>query len=289
MACHLARFRARLEDAHGTDAGRWIVPITDPGSALDAEASDRGYRTVVHGQPDVGGRFSALTPFGLLPAALLGIDLDRHLAAARRELGRHVRPTRTRTARRRSAPRWRPPRQRTRQAGAGAARRLESFGAWIEQLVAESTGKHGRGILPVLDEVLDPAHLDHDRLVVALGDHPGLEDLVRAGHPVVQLPWTGPDQLAGEVVRWEFATAVAGAMLGLNPFDQPDVAAAKAATERVLADGEDLPPTDDPTDVLAGVQPGDYVALLGFVTRAGTTTASSRRPRTGCGTGSAPR
>jgi hypothetical protein len=86
MACHLARFRARLEDAHGTDAGRWIVPITDPGSALDAEATDRGYRTVVHGQPDVGGRFSALTPFGLLPAALLGMDLDRHLAAARREL-----------------------------------------------------------------------------------------------------------------------------------------------------------------------------------------------------------
>jgi glucose-6-phosphate isomerase len=270
MACHLARFRARLEDVHGTDAGRWIVPITDPGSALDAEATDRGYRTVVHGQPDVGGRFSALTPFGLLPAALLGMDLDRHLAAARRELvaARSIDPDENSAA-------------ALGATMATAARNgrdklalvlpdgLESFGAWIEQLVAESTGKHGRGILPVLDDVLDPEHLGHDRLVVALGDHPGLEDLVRAGHPVVQLPWSGPEQLAGEVVRWEFATAVAGAMLGLNPFDQPDVASAKAASERVLADGEDLPPTDDPTDVLAGVQPGDYVALLGFVTPGG--------------------
>jgi hypothetical protein len=121
----------------------------------------------------------------------------------------------------------------------------------------------------VLGEAPDPARLGGDRLVVALGDHGGLEELARAGHPVVQLPWTGPDQLAGEVVRWEFATAVAGALLDLNPFDQPDVQAAKSATERVLAEGEDLPPTDDPTDLLAGVQDGDYVALLGFVTPGG--------------------
>jgi glucose-6-phosphate isomerase len=271
MACHLARFRERLVDAHGeAGAGRWIVPITDPGSALDAEAKDRGYRAVVHGQPDVGGRFSALTPFGLLPAALLGLDLRGHLASAVTALAaaRSTDPDENAAA-------------ALGAAVAAAARsgrdkltlllppEIETFGLWVEQLVAESTGKHGVGILPVLGEAPDPARLGGDRLVVALGDHGGLEELARAGHPVVQLPWTGPDQLAGEVVRWEFATAVAGALLDLNPFDQPDVQAAKSATERVLAEGEDLPPTDDPTDLLAGVQDGDYVALLGFVTPGG--------------------
>jgi glucose-6-phosphate isomerase len=271
MACHLARFRERLVDAHGeAGAGRWIVPITDPGSALDAEAADRGYRASVHGQPDVGGRFSALTPFGLLPAAFLGLDVRHHLASARQELAaaRSTDPDENTAAALGAA-----------MATAARAGRdkltlllpsgLESFGLWVEQLVAESTGKHGQGILPVLGEAADPATLGQDRLVVALGEHDGLEELVRAGHPVVQLPWQGTDQLAGEVVRWEFATAVAGALLGLNPFDQPDVQAAKSATERVLREGEDLPPTDDPTDLLAGVQETDYVALLGFVTPGG--------------------
>jgi transaldolase / glucose-6-phosphate isomerase len=271
MACHLARFRERLVDAHGeADAGRWILPITDPGSALDAEAADRGYRASVHGQPDVGGRFSALTPFGLFPAALLGLDLRRHLAAARDELAstRSTEPDENTAA-------------ALGAAIATAARsgrdkltlllpaELESLGSWIEQLVAESTGKHGVGVLPVLGEPADASLLGQDRLVVAIGEHDGLEDLARAGHPVVTLPWNGPDQLAGEVVRWEFATAVAGALLGINPFDQPDVQAAKTATDQVLRDGDDLPPTDDPTDLLAGVQETDYVALLGFVTPGG--------------------
>jgi glucose-6-phosphate isomerase len=271
MACHLARFRERLVDAHGAaGAGRWIVPITDPGSALDAEASDRGYRTVVHGHPDVGGRFSALTPFGLFPAALLGLDLDGHLAAADAQLrtARSTDPEENAAAALGAA-----------MAAAARAGRdkltlllpaeVSTFGLWVEQLVAESTGKHGLGILPVLEDRPDPDRLGPDRLVVALGDHDGLEELARAGHPVVQLPWGGPAQLPGEVVRWEFATAVAGALLGLNPFDQPDVASAKKATERVLADGEDLPPTDVPTDVLAGLGDGDYVALLAFVTPRG--------------------
>jgi glucose-6-phosphate isomerase len=271
MACHLARFRARLEDAHGpSGAGRWIVPVTDPGSALDAEATDRGYRTVVHGQDDVGGRFSALTPFGLLPAALLGLDLREHLASARDalETARSTDPDVNAAA-------------ALGATIATAARNgydkltlllppeVATFGLWVEQLVAESTGKHGTGVLPVLGESTDPGLLGPDRLVVALGGHDGLEELARAGHPVVHLPWSGPEQLAGEVVRWEFATAVAGALLGLNPFDQPDVAAAKAATDRVLQQDEALPPTDDPTDLLAGVQERDYVALLGFVTPGG--------------------
>jgi transaldolase / glucose-6-phosphate isomerase len=102
MACHLDRFLERLHDAHGDAAGRFVVPITDPGSQLDARASDEGFRASVHGQPDVGGRYSALTPFGLFPAVLLGLDVTAHLAAAEGELltaGHDARPQRGRGAR----------------------------------------------------------------------------------------------------------------------------------------------------------------------------------------------
>ncbi|MFA9445893.1 glucose-6-phosphate isomerase [Egicoccus sp. AB-alg6-2] len=271
MACHLARFRQRLEEVHGAGAGDHIVPITDPGSALEREAREQGYRTVVHGQPDVGGRFSALTPFGLLPAALLGIDLDEHLAPARNELA----------AARSSDPESNGP--AVLGATLAAAHRagrdklvlvlpeeVRTFGLWVEQLVAESTGKGGMGVLPVLEADLDGMDAwGDDRLVVVLGETPDAETIARAGHPVVQLPWSGPGQLAGEVVRWEFATAVAGALLGINPFDQPDVQSAKTATDRVLDTGEDVPPAGDPDDVLGDVVAGDYVALLGFVTPGG--------------------
>jgi glucose-6-phosphate isomerase len=265
---HLDRFLARLRDAHGSgDAGRFVLPITDPGSQLDARASSDHFRGVVHGQPDVGGRFSALTPFGLLPAALLGIDLDRHLAAARSSLA--------------AAAATDPEINGPVALGAvmAAAFRsgrdkltlllpdeVQSLGLWIEQLVAESTGKHGVGIVPVLGETPDNATFADDRLVVSLGAHPSLDGLAAAGVPVLELPWEGRDQLAGEVVRFEVATAIAGALLGINPFDQPDVAAAKAATNRVLESGGDLPPTEDPGDVLGQVGPGDYIGLLGFVT-----------------------
>ncbi|GGI08370.1 glucose-6-phosphate isomerase [Egicoccus halophilus] len=272
MACHLARFRERLVDVHtAAGAGRHILPITDPGSALEREASERGYRAVVHGQPDVGGRFSALTPFGLLPAALLGVDLDAHLAPAREQLA----------AARSQDPSVNSP--AVLGATIAAAHRagrdklvlvlpdeVATFGLWVEQLVAESTGKQGVGVLPVLDaDLADADRWGDDRLVVVLGASPAAEAVARAGHPVVQLPWSGPEQLAGEVVRWEVATAVAGALLGINPFDQPDVQSAKTATDRVLSSGEDLPPTGNADEVLADVAAGDYVALLGFVTPGG--------------------
>ncbi len=233
---HLARFTARLEDAHGDGAARHLIAITDPGSDLDALATEAGYRAVVHGQPDVGGRFSALTPFGLLPAAILGLDLDAHLAPAASLLAL------ARTEDQANTP------VVLGAVLAAAAQRgrdkltlllpdeVVSFGTWVEQLVAESTGKHGVGIVPVLDEDAEKlvGRLGEDRLIVALGDRPGTDDLAAAGAPVVQLPWDGPQQLAAEVVRWEVATAVAGALLGVNPFDQPDVQSAKAATAQVL-------------------------------------------------------
>ncbi|WP_052668224.1 hypothetical protein [Nitriliruptor alkaliphilus] len=273
---HLARFRARLRDTHGDAAPRYLIAITDPGSDLDAEAVDAGFRAVVHGQPDVGGRFSALTPFGLLPAAILGLDLEAHLAPAA-ELLEAVSSTD-------------PDRNTPVVLGAvlaAAARRgrdkltlllpdeVAAFGGWVEQLVAESTGKHGMGIVPVLDE--DAAtlvdRLGDDRLVVALGDRKHSDGLAAAGAPVVQLPWDGPGQLGAEVVRWEVATAIAGALLGLNPFDQPDVQSAKAATSAVLAaaGGGDvsLPETGEAAEVLGAVEPGGYLGLLAFVTPGG--------------------
>ncbi len=270
MSAHLARYHARLVDVHGPAASRFVVPITDPGSPLDARAADEGFRAVAYGDPDVGGRFSALTAFGLLPAALLGIDLTDHLAPAREQLA----------AAASTDPATNAPAVLGATLAAAAStghdkltlllpREVAAFGGWIEQLIAESTGKGGAGILPVLDEPADPARFGRDRIVVAQGEHPGLDACADAGHPVVSLPWTGREQLAGEVVRWEVATAIAGALLGINPFDQPDVAAAKHATESVLASGEDLPPTEDPGATLARLQDGGYLAILAFVTPGG--------------------
>ena len=266
MACHLDRFWQRLVDVHGSAAGNFVVPITDPGSALGARAADEGFRAVVDGQPDVGGRFSALSPFGLFPAALLGMDVERHVAAAAEQL-----EAAASTDKQVNAP------VVLGATMAAAARQgrdkltlllpdeVAAFGLWIEQLVAESTGKHGVGITPVVGETPDNATFGDDRLVVAIGEHAGVEQLVGAGVPVVQVPWSGRDQISGEVVRFEVATAIAGALLDINPFDQPDVAAAKAATARMLETGEDLPPTSSAADLLESAKPGDFVALLGFV------------------------
>jgi hypothetical protein len=279
---HLARFTERLRDVHGDEAQRWLIAITDPGSELDAFAVDTGFRAVVHGQPDVGGRYSALTPFGLLPAALLGVDLEDHLAPAAAVL---------------DATASTDPEINTGAvlgaAMAVAARRgrdkltlvlpeeIAAFGGWVEQLVAESTGKDGIGIVPVIDETTSTSaagcglgdlvgRIGEDRLVVAFGDHEGAEELAAAGTPVVQLPWDGPQQLSAEVARFEVATAVAGALLGVNPFDQPDVQAAKVATGELLRDGANgLPATGSPSEVLTSLAPGDYLALLGFVTPRG--------------------
>ncbi|MFP4311962.1 MAG: glucose-6-phosphate isomerase [Nitriliruptoraceae bacterium] len=274
---HLDRFEARLREVHGDDAARYVLPITDPGSSLAERAEERGYRGPAFGQLDVGGRFSALTPFGLLPATLLGLDVVEHVQGAL-EMLEVARST---------------------DAGVNAPAVLgavlaagvrtgrdkltlllpddaASFEVWIEQLVAESIGKHGVGIVPVLGETPANAHFGEDRLVVALGEHLEIAELLAARIPVVQLPWHGPSQLSAEVVRWEFATAVVGALVDMNPFDQPDVQAAKTATARVLASGEDLPPATTPDEVLATVTAGDFLGLLAFVTPGGEDEARVR-------------
>jgi hypothetical protein len=146
---------------------------------------------------------------------------------------------------------------------------LASFGDWVEQLLAESTGKQGKGIVPIVGEpAAPPSSYGADRLFVAIGDHSDLAGLEAAGHAVVRLPYEGKQRLGAEFFRWEFATAVAGHMLGINPFDQPDVQSAKDATSRILEPGTTQPAqTPALNQVLSTVRPGDYIAVLAYLPR----------------------
>ena len=243
-------FLERLREAVGPDrASAHFAAITDPGSALEETAGARGFRQVWSGRPDVGGRFSVLSSFGLVPAAACGVDVPAFLASAGRMAGR-CGP---------DVPAGGNPGVRLGLAlGVAAAvgrdkttlvlpSSMRALGAWLEQLLAESTGKAGRGVIPVVDEEPGPlSAYGGDRLFVHLrvaddpepGQDAVLAALADAGHPVVTLPVPGRDALAGEFFRWELATAVCGAALGVNPFDQPDVEAAKrAARARTAARG----------------------------------------------------
>lgn len=261
---HLEFFWDRVGDpAH-------FAVVTDPGSELGALARERGFRHVFENRPDIGGRYSALSYFGLAPAALAGLDW---IALARGAVD--------------VAPQLQSP-DPERNVGLllGAALaaavqvgrdkvtllidpRIDSFGLWLEQLLAESTGKQGTGVIPVADEPLGPVDVyGDDRFFVAIGDveHPvGLEALADAGHPVLALDLDGPLDLGAQCLTWEVATALCGAVLAINPFDQPNVAEAKAATNDVLASGNvDLPATTL-DQVLDQVAPGDYLSLQAYI------------------------
>lgn len=269
-------FTARAETRF--DAGRQLVAITDPGTPLARRAAERGYRDVLENPADIGGRFSALSLFGAAPAALVGADIERlwqgatrmleacgpgllagdnpaaQLAAFIGGLARNGRDKLTLLA---------PP-------------ELSALCDWIEQLIAESTGKQGRGVIPVVGEPAGPPEVyGEDRAFVALcprGESPvDLDGLAAAAQPVLALDVGGPEDLGAELVRWEIATALLGALLGVNPFDEPDVADAKANTRAVLeqlAAGEPLaspePAAAEDAAVerlLASLRPGDYVSL----------------------------
>jgi glucose-6-phosphate isomerase len=229
-------FWAVAEGAIGKDAGQHFVAITDPGTVLETLAARRGYRRTFINPPDIGGRYSALSLFGLVPAALLGRDLSALTASA------------TRMA---DACRLEGPENpglalgafMAAQAEAGrdkltvlSSPALSAFGAWIEQLVAESTGKLGQGVLPVVGEPIGPVReYGNDRAFVVIGAGDAdpatrfARDAERAGHPVLTID-TAPGDLGAEFFRWEFATAAAGAFLGVNPFDEPNVREAKTRT-----------------------------------------------------------
>ena len=279
---------AAVKTARGDQAGRSFIAITDPGTSLEKLAGTRGYRRVFLNPPDIGGRYSALSYFGLVPAALLGADLRSILAAAANEAATLE--------------------QATPVGGSGVALgaalgelalagrdkvtlvldpRITALGSWIEQLLAESTGKDGRGLIPVADEPLGaPESYCADRVFVEVpvqATHPdtatSLRRLEDAGHPVLRWTWPSIAELGAEFVRWEIATATAGAVLGVDPFDEPNVAEAKEATratlDRLLAAGgaperSHERATGGPADLavlLERARPGDYFAILAYLHR----------------------
>ncbi len=246
----LAHFWQLVHEAHGrgpeAEVGEHFVAITDPGKSLEAFPRSGAFRSVFLNPEDVGGRYSALTYVGMVPAALLGLELDELMRGAR------LMAERCRATDETNPGIW------LGAALAALARAgrdkltfviepsLVAFGAWAEQLIAESTGKQGTGIVPVDGEPLgEPAVYGTDRVFLRLGrassrDWRGATDaaldaLSEHGHPVIDLLLEGGEWLGGEFFRWEFATAVAGAALGIDPFDEPNVTESKDNTRRVLA------------------------------------------------------
>jgi transaldolase/glucose-6-phosphate isomerase len=242
--------------------GQNWAAITDPGSSLEELAREREFRAIFPGEPTIGGRYSALSPFGMVPAALMGIDLVRLLERALEmveacrlaegnpglELGTAL------------GEGWREGRDKV------CFEDVNGFGLWVEQLIAESTGKDGKGLVPAPGEPADgPDRQEHE----------------------VRLP--DPYELGQEFFRWEFAVAVAGSILGINPFDQPDVQAAKDRTTAVLEGGDvELEPEGSPDELFAQAREGDYVCIQAFVdpTPANEETvlalAARAREATGC-------
>jgi transaldolase/glucose-6-phosphate isomerase len=304
-------FFERISEAVGADqVGSRFIAITDPGSQLDQLAQQEQFRHVFYGSPSIGGRYSALSNFGMVPAALMGLGAVRFLERAQAmeracsvevvaenpgvrlgvalgELAKHGRDKVTLIA---SPPLW-------------------DLGAWLEQLLAESTGKVGKGLIPVDREALGaPEVYGSDRVFVYVRltaapdaeQDAAVEALERAGQAVIRIPVADVEALGQEFYRWEVATAVAGAVLGINPFDQPDVEASKVVTRELTTAYEAtgaLPPETplweadgvalyaDPRNAAAfteaagrdmslvnvlrmhlqRVQPGDYVALLAYL------------------------
>ncbi len=293
-----AVFRAWVDEClGGPAAGSRFVAITDPGTPLEEMRRTENMRTALSAPPDVGGRFSALTAFGLMPATLVGIDVPRLLAHAS-GMDRTCRtPGEGNPAA--SLATWIADAHATgrNKLTIATSTRYESFALWVEQLIAESTGKRGTGIVPVPETAMrTPTGFGQDRAVVVMGgveeDELGVwaETVRGEGHPVYRIELGDALDIGAEFVRWEYATAMLGFLLGVNPFDEPDVGAAKSATLDVLAGADVLPatrevdrirltyagslaaPDSQAGDLTAGIRPaldalrpGDYLALLAYL------------------------
>ncbi len=292
-----------------SDRGQSFIAVTDPGTPFERMANDRSFLRVFRADPEVGGRYSALTHFGLVPAALIGVDIRRVLvsAAEMAELGELEEAGNP-------------------GASLGASlgtlalkgrnkltfltsRRLSEFASWAEQLIAESTGKDGKGIVPVVGEdVRGPDAYGPDRVFVRLeldGDEgeadrsAHLAALANAGHPVIDIRVKDPAEIGAEFFRWEMAIALAGAILRVNPFDQPDVQFAKDLAREAmeaLVDGpsagsgsDQESPSADSADAeqlqdairswIGRVRAGDYVSVQAYVPQTGETTGLLQEAR----------
>jgi transaldolase/glucose-6-phosphate isomerase len=294
----------------GEEASKRFVAITDPGSSLEKVALNEGFRYVFHGLPSIGGRYSVLSHFGMVPAAAIGIDPQAFLEST-------AEMVRSCTA---SAPPVENPgvilgailgtcqRRGRDKVTIIASKGIADFGAWLEQLLAESTGKLGKGIVPVdAEPVGAPAVYGADRVFAYLRlasdqdteQERAVAALEAAGHPVVRIMVHDRMQLGQEFFRWEMATAVAGSIIGINPFDQPDVEAAKVKTrdlteayerskalpeQRAFFEGDGIKLFADPRNEAAlkpqasslaaalkahfgRIGAGDYAALLAYIER----------------------
>ncbi|WP_439394451.1 bifunctional transaldolase/phosoglucose isomerase [Bradyrhizobium sp. PMVTL-01] len=307
-------FHERVAKAVGpkVKTGHRFIAVTDPGSSLEKAAKQLNYARIFHGEPSIGGRYSVLSPFGLVPAATAGIDLKtfiKHALSMARSCGPDVPPSEN------------PGAQLGLAMGLAAlegrdkvtilsSKKIADFGAWAEQLIAESTGKEGKGLIPIDGEPLgDPSVYGNDRFFIDIrvdGEADAAHDsklaaIEAAGHPVVRIVMKSIEHLGQEFFRFEMATAVAGSILGINPFDQPDVEAAKIKTRELTASFEKTGalPAEQPvvstdeadlyTDEanatalraagangdltswlkahLSRSSEGDYVALLGYIAR----------------------
>ncbi len=276
-------FHRTVQTVGQAHAGRHFVVTTDPGSKMEQIAREENVRAIFPGIPTVGGRYSALSNFGLLPAALIGVDPGMLLARAEEMARRCVSAGPENTAFELGVVLGEAALAGCDKPTLIAPPGIAGFGGWLEQLVAESLGKQGKGIIPIDGETPgQPEVYGRDRIFVHLRSAGGpdanadalVDKLERAGHPVVRIEWQDRYALGAEFYRWEFATAVAGAVLGVNPFDQPDVEAAKVVTRRLAAEFEqsgtlrDAAPEPREKDLRVLVdelREGDYFALLAFI------------------------
>jgi transaldolase / glucose-6-phosphate isomerase len=276
---------------HGVQGdGSHFIVVTDPGSSLLDLAEEHGFRRAFVNDPDIGGRYSALSYFGLVPAALAGIDVRPVLEGAQvaaqacsdferpednaglwlgLALGELARAGRDKLTFVVDDP-------------------IGSFGVWAEQLVAESTGKQGRGILPIADEpLLAPEAYGDDRVFLHLrnadapdaGHEEKVAALAEAGHPTITVQAAGPDDLGRVFFLSEFATAVVGWVLEINPFDQPNVQQAKDATKKVLDEGSPELEDGDLGALLGGLEPPAYLAIMGYLPYSGELVAAVSKLR----------
>lgn len=281
----------------GANAGDSFVAVTDPGTQMVKAAQADHFRKIFLNQPDIGGRYSALSYFGMAPAAIMGLDVTKLLkrAVATSELCGADSPIDENPGALLGATMAECTLAGRDKLTIVTDEKLASLGLWIEQLIAESTGKEGKGIIPIAGELLAaPASYGDDRLFVSISvqgapDNPQLKALAEAGHPVVHRVLNDVYDLGAEFFTWELATAFAGWRLGINPFDQPNVQESKDATKALLekykSDGrlpeQNAAASDGQLSIYATgasgsveevlrtlcaqIKPGDYVALLAYL------------------------
>ncbi len=279
--CFYRYFRKLAEDSGVVPAHDSFVAITTPGTPLDLLAREEGFREVIYNPEDVGSRYSVLSALGLTPAVLSGMDVPRIVEGAG-EMAEQCRPGISIDE---NAGAWLGAvmavmaEQGRDKLTLATSPELETFGLWAEQMLAESTGKDGKAIVPVRGEPpLPPEKYGDDRFFVFLqlrDDydsplHETMRTVERSGHPWVRLIVDSVYDIGAEFYRWQFATAVAGAVMGIHPFDQPNVQLAKDMTDAVLEDfraAGSLParqPGVAIEQLLAGAGPGNYVAVMAY-------------------------